>query len=436
MMWLFAWLEEKFGQAAQSAISRGITFGLSLEFEWCFLPFAAFCPNCTYSDTLVRVKLPIGFRASGVKAGIKPSGNPDLALFVSGTPCAWAFAGTQNVAVAASVQRGRALYASNKSLQAIVVNAGNANCVTGEQGIQTDAQMAAITALELNLEADAVMTASTGVIGVQLPVSKLEAGIPAASAALGLELEAAATAIMTTDLVMKISERTLSGGARVVGVCKGSGMIHPNMATMLAFVLTDAKLEQAVLRTKFVGIVNRTFNAVTVDGDTSTNDMAVVLANGAAGETDATEALSAIESVMRDLARAIARDGEGATKLLTVKVTGAPTEADALAAAKTVAGSSLFKAAVYGNDPNWGRILAALGRSGVRFEPLKTKVSIQNIQVFDGKPLEFDRKAASSSMRELEVIVACDLGAGTGVGEAWGCDLTEGYVKINAEYTT
>ncbi len=382
------------------------------------------------------MKLPIGFRASGVKAGIKPSGNPDLALFVSGTPCAWAFAGTQNVAVAASVQRGRTLYANHKSLQAIVVNAGNANCVTGEQGIQTDAKMAAIAAFELNLEPEAVMTASTGVIGVQLSVAKLEAGIPAARAALGLELEPAATAIMTTDLVMKISERTLSNGARVVGVCKGSGMIHPNMATMLAFVLTDAKLEQAVLRDAFVGIVNRTFNAVTVDGDTSTNDMALILANGAAGETDSGEALSAIESVMRDLARAIARDGEGATKLLTVKVTGAPSESDALAAAKTVAGSSLFKAAVYGNDPNWGRILAALGRSGVGFEPLNTKVSIQGINVFDGTPLEFDRQATSRAMRETEVIVACDLGAGTGVGEAWGCDLTEGYVKINAEYTT
>ncbi len=340
------------------------------------------------------------------------------------------------MAVAASVQRARALYSSNKGLQAIVVNAGNANCVTGEQGIQTDARMATIAALELNLESDAVMTASTGVIGVQLPVAKLEAGIPAARAALGLELEPAATAIMTTDLVMKISERILSNGARVVGVCKGSGMIHPNMATMLAFVLTDAKLEQDVLREAFVGIVNRTFNAVTVDGDTSTNDMAVILANGAAGETDSGEAVDAIESVMRDLARAIARDGEGATKLLTVKVTGAPSESDALAAAKTVAGSSLFKAAVYGNDPNWGRILAALGRSGVTFEPLNTKVSIQGIPVFDGTPLEFDRKAASSAMRESEVIVACDLDAGTGVGEAWGCDLTEGYVKINAEYTT
>jgi glutamate N-acetyltransferase / amino-acid N-acetyltransferase len=382
------------------------------------------------------VKLPIGFRASGVKAGIKPSGNPDLALFVSGTPCAWAFAGTQNVAVAASVKRARILYANSKNVQAIVVNAGNANCVTGDQGVQTDARMAELTAQELLLEPDAVITASTGVIGVQLPVSKLEAGIPLARAALGLELEPSATAIMTTDLVMKIFERTLSNGARVVGVCKGSGMIHPNMATMLSFVLTDAKLEQDVLRDTFVGIVNRTFNAVTVDGDTSTNDMAVVLANGAAGDTDATEALNAIESVMRDLARAIARDGEGATKLLTVKVIGAPSESAALAAAKTVAGSSLFKAAVYGNDPNWGRILAALGRSGVIFEPLNTKVSIQGIEVFAGMPLEFDRKAASLAMREPEVVVVCDLGAGTAVGEAWGCDLTEGYVKINAEYTT
>jgi glutamate N-acetyltransferase / amino-acid N-acetyltransferase len=395
-----------------------------------------FCSNCGSSDRLVVVKLPIGFRASGVKAGIKPSGNPDLALFVSGTPCTWAFAGTQNIAAAASVHRARNLYANSASLQAIVVNAGNANCVTGQQGVQTDARMAELTAQELNLEPNAVITASTGVIGVQLPVSKLEAGIPAAMAALEMDLESAARAIMTTDLVMKISERTLSSGAKVVGVCKGSGMIHPNMATMLAFVLTDARLEQKLLRDSFVGIVNRTFNAVTVDGDTSTNDMAVVLANGAAGETDADETLSAIESVMRDLSRAIARDGEGATKILTVKVIGAPSEADALIAAKTVAGSSLFKAAVYGNDPNWGRILAALGRSGVNFEPSKTKVWVQEIKVFDGMPLEFDRKAASSAMRESEVIVACDLGAGTATGEAWGCDLTEGYVKINAEYTT
>jgi glutamate N-acetyltransferase / amino-acid N-acetyltransferase len=382
------------------------------------------------------MKLPIGFRAAGVRANIKPSGNPDLALIVSGTPCAWAFAGTQNVAAAASVHRARRVYAEGSSLQAFVINAGNANCVTGEQGVKVDARMAEIAAHELQLEPNQVLTASTGVIGVQLPIEKLEAGIPAARAALQLEVEPAATAIMTTDLVMKASEAILSNGARVIGMCKGSGMIHPNMATMLAFIFTDAKLEQEDLRKAFPAIVARTFNAVTVDGDTSTNDMAVVMANGAAGETNLEEALTAIESAMRDLARAIARDGEGATKLLTVTVNGAPSESEALQAAKTVAGSSLFKAAVYGNDPNWGRILAALGRSGVTFDPIQSKVNVQGIPVFAGKPLEFDRKAVSQAMRAEEVIITCDLGAGSGSGTAWGCDLTEGYVKINAEYTT
>jgi glutamate N-acetyltransferase / amino-acid N-acetyltransferase len=382
------------------------------------------------------MKLPIGFRAAGVRANIKPSGNPDLALIVSGSPCAWAFAGTQNVAAAASVHRARRVYSEGSSLQALVINAGNANCVTGEQGVKVDARMAEITAQELKLEPSQVLTASTGVIGVQLPIEKLEVGIPAARAALQLEVEPAATAIMTTDLAMKTSEAILSNGARVIGMCKGSGMIHPNMATMLAFIVTDAKLEQGELRKAFPAIVARTFNAVTVDGDTSTNDMAVVLANGAAGETNLEEALTAIETAMRDLARAIARDGEGATKLLTVTVNGAPSEAEALSAAKTVAGSSLFKAAVYGNDPNWGRILAALGRSGVNFDPTMAKVSVQGIPVFAGKPLEFDRKAASQAMRAEEVIITCDLAAGSGSGTAWGCDLTEGYVKINAEYTT
>jgi glutamate N-acetyltransferase / amino-acid N-acetyltransferase len=382
------------------------------------------------------MRLPISFRASGVKAGIKPSGNPDLALIASGTPCAWAFAGTLNLAAAASVQRARVRYASGEALQAVVVNAGNANCVTGDQGVQTDERMAEIAATELNLEPGRVLTASTGVIGVQLPVDKLEQGIPEARAALGLDLEPAATAIMTTDLVMKVSERTLPNGARIVGFCKGSGMIHPNMATMLAFVVTDAELPQSALRAAFGGIVARTFNAVTVDGDTSTNDMALVMANGAARSTNLEAALEGIEAVMRDLARAIARDGEGATKLLTVHVAGAPSDADALRAAKTVAGSSLLKSAVYGNDPNWGRILAALGRSDVMFNPTQAKVSVQGIQVFEGRPLEFDKKAASQAMRADEVVIDCDLGAGSGRGTAWGCDLTENYVKINAEYTT
>ncbi len=382
------------------------------------------------------MKLPVGFRASGVKAGIKPSGNPDLALIVSAAPCAWAFAGTQNLAAAASVVRARGLYATTDPLQAVVVNAGNANCVTGDQGVQTDTLMAEIAAHELHLVSAAVLTASTGVIGVQLPIEKLEAGIPAARVTLGLDLEPAATAIMTTDLTMKTAEVTLPGGARVVGCCKGSGMIHPNMATMLAFVMTDARLEQPVLRAAFPGIVMRTFNAVTVDGDTSTNDLAVVMANGAAGESDLAGVLEAIEHVMRELAKMIARDGEGATKLLTVNVNAAPSQQEAIQAARVVAGSSLFKSAVYGNDPNWGRILAALGRSGVVFDPTAAKVAVQGVPVFAGKPLAFDKTVISNAMRLEEVVVDISLGAGAASGTAWGCDLTEGYVRINAEYTT
>ena len=381
------------------------------------------------------MNLPNGFRSSGVKAGIKKSGNSDVALIVSDAPCAWALSTTQNLAAAASVHRARSLYSSGAALQAIVVNAGNANCVTGEQGVRTDRRMAEIAAHELNLEALSVLTASTGVIGVQLPVERLEVGIPLARVALEGDVTSAATAIMTTDLTMKVAEVTLSGGARVVGFCKGSGMIHPNMATMLAFVVSDAALEQDLLRSAFAGIVARTFNAITVDGDTSTNDMAVVMASGRV-PCDVLEALNSIEAVMRDLAKQIARDGEGATKLLTVNVTSAPSEADALKAARTVASSSLLKSAVYGNDPNWGRILAALGRSDVTFQPTQTSVSMQGIAVFDGQPLEFDKEAASSAMRSEEVVIDVDLGAGSASGTAWGCDLTEQYVRINAEYTT
>ena len=381
------------------------------------------------------MNLPNGFRSSGVKAGIKKSGNSDVALIVSDAPCAWALSTTQNLAAAASVHRARSLYSGGAALQAIVVNAGNANCVTGEQGMRTDRRMAEIAAHELNLEALSVLTASTGVIGVQLPIEKLEVSIPLARVALEGDVTSAATAIMTTDLTMKVAEVTLSGGARVVGFCKGSGMIHPNMATMLAFVVSDAALEQDLLRSAFAGIVARTFNAITVDGDTSTNDMAVVMASGRV-PCDVLEALNSIEAVMRDLAKQIARDGEGATKLLTVNVTSAPSEADALKAARTVASSSLLKSAVYGNDPNWGRILAALGRSDVTFQPTQTSVSMQGIAVFDGQPLEFDKEAASSAMRSEEVVIDVDLGAGSASGTAWGCDLTEQYVRINAEYTT
>lgn len=381
----------------------------------------------------MAVKLPRGFRAGATRAGIKPSGKPDLALLVSGLPAAWAYAATKNRAAAPSVHRGRALYASGGALRAVVVNAGNANCATGERGFADDQRMAQAAATRLGLPPEEVLTASTGVIGVPLPVEKVEQGLP--QIALTSEVDAFAEAILTTDLVPKVAEAEVAG-ARIVGVAKGSGMIHPNMATMLAFVVTDALVPQEALRETWRGIVDRTFNQVTVDGDTSTNDLALLMANGAYGEVPLELFVEAVEGVARELARKIARDGEGATKLMTVRVVGAATEEEARRAARAVAGSALWKSALFGNDPNWGRILAALGNSGARFDPFRVRVFVQGIPLYAGAALPFDRQAASQAMRVEEVEVLVDLGEGQAEGVAWGCDLTEGYVRINALYTT
>ncbi len=380
------------------------------------------------------MRLPIGFRAGATQAGIKPSGKPDLALLVSGTPCNWAFVGTLNKAAAPCVARGRQLLRSGQGLQAIVVNAGNANCATGEQGIWADARMAELAAAQLQLAPEMVLTASTGVIGQPLPVEKIEAALP--HIRLGLEIDPFMEAIMTTDLVPKMAEATLSSGARVVGVCKGSGMIAPNMATMLAYIVSDAAVPQEELRRGWQGVVDKSFNQVTVDTDTSTNDMAVLMTNGAAGPVDLAEFWQAVERVCVELARKLARDGEGATKLLTVRVTGAVSDSEARKAALSVAASPLWKSAVYGNDPNWGRIMMALGKAGVALEPDKVRITLQGIPLYAGKVLPFDRAQASQAMQAEEVLVEADLGLGEGQGTAWGCDLTEGYVRINALYTT
>ncbi|MFN3390985.1 MAG: bifunctional glutamate N-acetyltransferase/amino-acid acetyltransferase ArgJ [Meiothermus ruber] len=380
------------------------------------------------------MRLPIGFRAGATQAGIKPSGKPDLALLVSGTPCNWAFVGTLNKAAAPCVARGRQLLRSGRGLQAIVVNAGNANCATGEQGIWADARMAELAAAQLQLAPEMVLTASTGVIGQPLPVEKIEAALP--HIRLGLEIDPFMEAIMTTDLVPKMAEATLSSGARVVGVCKGSGMIAPNMATMLAYIVSDAAVPQEELRRGWQGVVDKSFNQVTVDTDTSTNDMAVLMTNGAAGPVDLAEFWQAVERVCVELARKLARDGEGATKLLTVRVTGAVSDSEARKAALSVAASPLWKSAVYGNDPNWGRVMMALGKAGVALEPDKVRITLQGIPLYAGKVLPFDRAQASQAMQAEEVLVEADLGLGEGQGTAWGCDLTEGYVRINALYTT
>jgi len=380
------------------------------------------------------MRLPLGFRAGATQAGLKPSGKPDLALMVAATPCNWAFVGTLNKAAAPCVARGRRLLASGRALQAVVVNAGNANCATGEQGVWADQRMAELVAAQLQLVPELVLTASTGVIGQPLPVEKIAAALP--NIRLGPDIDPFMKAIMTTDLVPKMAEATLQGGARVVGVCKGSGMIAPNMATMLAYIVSDAAVSQEELRRGWQGVVDQSFNQVTVDTDTSTNDMAVLLTNGAAGPVDLEEFWGAVEQVCVELARKLARDGEGATKLLTVRVTGAKSDAEARKAALSVAASPLWKSAVYGNDPNWGRIMMALGKAGVAFEVDKVRISLQGIPLYAGRVLEFDRAQASQAMQAEEVLVEADLGLGDGQGVAWGCDLTEGYVRINALYTT
>ncbi|MER3479655.1 MAG: N-acetylglutamate synthase [Meiothermus sp.] len=380
------------------------------------------------------MKLPIGFRAGATQAKIKPSGKPDLGILVSETPCSWAFVGTLNRAAAPCVQRGRQLHAGGGPLQAIVANAGNANCATGQAGIETDRRMAELAAAQLGIAPEAVLTGSTGVIGQPLPVEKIEAGLP--QIRLGPRVDPFMEAILTTDLVPKMAEAELGGGARVVGICKGSGMIQPNMATMLAYVVTDAAISQAELRRGWKAVVDQSFNQVTVDTDTSTNDMAVLLASGTAGEVDPGEFWPAVEQVCVSLARQLARDGEGATKLLTVKVSGARSDEEARKAALSVAASPLWKSALYGNDPNWGRVMMAIGKSGAHFEVDRVRIALQGIPLYAGRVLEFDRNRASESMKAEEVIVEVDLAEGSGQGVAWGCDLTEDYVRINALYTT
>ena len=382
------------------------------------------------------MKFPLGFRAAGVRAGIKPSGKPDVALLVGDAPLTWAIASTENLVKAPCVVRNRARAASEAPIRALVVNAGNANCANGDDGVWDNEEFAAATSGALGLgRAQEVITASTGVIGRKMPMDRVRAGVSAAAAALSDEVAPFAEAILTTDLVAKVAEARLPGGARVVGVAKGSGMIHPNMATMLAFLATDAMVEQAALRSMWGRVVQRTFNQITVDGDTSTNDMAIVLASGRL-RADPDDLITALEQVAGELARAIARDGEGATSLLSVVVTGGRTEAEAMAAARGVAGSSLVKSAVHGRDPNWGRVLSAVGQSRAVADLSQVTVTLQGMVVYQGKPLPFDGAALSQAMRSPDVTIEVHLAAGEARGHAWGCDLSAEYVRINAHYTT
>lgn len=332
-------------------------------------------------------------------------------------------------------------------VRALVVNSGIANAATGKRGVEDAYRMQALAAETLGLETSEVAVASTGVIGEQLPMARVESSIRDAAASLSRDGSGFAEAILTTDTHTKEAVATVQIGGETVtvgGVAKGSGMIHPNMATMLAFVTTDAAVEKECLQSVLTEATARTFNRVSVDGDTSPNDMVLLMANGAAGNetlTQGSENLavfeSAVEVVMRELAKEIARDGEGATKLVEVIVEGAESEEKAATLARAVVGSSLFKAAVYGEDANWGRVLNAMGYSGASFDPEDVELYFGPIKVFaDGEPLEHDAKEANATLAGDEVTVTARLKEGEGSATAWGCDLTEEYVRINGSYRT
>ncbi len=398
------------------------------------------------------VTAPKGFLAAGITAGLKASGRADLALLLAppDSVCAGAFTTTQVRAACVDLCAER-LRASGGRARAVLINSGQANACTGERGRLDSLGATAALARSLGLGAEEVLLCSTGVIGVPIPMEILLAGLPPLVAALSPEGGgAAARAILTTDLVEKEVALETSFAGRVVrigGMAKGSGMIHPAMATMLAFLSCDAGVPAAVWQELVRRAVERSFNAITVDGDTSTNDTFLAFAAGeplAAAHHEALE--EGVTAVAQLLARAIARDGEGATCLIEARVEGAADGAAARAIARTICGSSLVKCAIHGRDPNWGRIVAAAGRAGVNFDPQAVALWLGEHQLMaKGQPLSFDRPAASAYMREKAagaylredcVRIRLVVGDGPGEGIAWGCDLSDQYVRINADYTT
>lgn len=390
----------------------------------------------------------------GVTCGLKDSGQPDLALILAERSSVAAAVFTSNVFKAAPVLYDMALLErTGGRLQGIVINAGNANALTGEQALRDAERMARVTEDVCGLPADSAFVMSTGVTGQKLPMDKIENGIRAAGEAIltkaGREGRDVARAILTTDLVPKEAfvQTTIDGQlVSIGGIAKGSGMIHPQLATLLSVIVTDAAIEVAALQAALKRAVNRTFNRVTVDGDTSTNDTVVMLASGRAGQAPVSSPKSAgfdtfvaaLTELCTGLARAIARDGEGATKLVEITIRGAATEAEAETAAKTVATSLLMKTALFGNDPNWGRALVAIGRSGVKVDPARVSLWLGDFQLVKlGEPLEFDAAAVSNWLATHdEVKLVIDLNVGQAEATVWTCDLSYKYVEINAEYHT
>ena len=390
-----------------------------------------------------------GFLASGVIAHIKSrkTEKRDVAVLYSTSPATAAGVFTTNKVKAACVLLSREVI-ERGSVQAIVMNSGNANCCTGDQGTQDTYVMQKAAAECLNLKAENIAVASTGVIGEHLPMDRLLPGIAQACASIKEEGGVdAASAIMTTDTFRKeYALRVSIGGKEVTlgGMAKGSGMIHPNMATTLGFVTSDAKISHDALQASLKEANDRSFNMISVDGDTSTNDMIMVLANGQAGQNeiilgseDYKIFTAALEKVLVALAKQVVKDGEGATKMFEVNVTEAASEQDARKAARAVSSSSLVKSAIFGNDANWGRILCALGYSGAEFDPAFVDLSIGHVPVMrKGANLCFDEEEATKVLSQKEIVITARLHAGSASAKAWGCDLTYDYVKINGSYRT
>jgi glutamate N-acetyltransferase/amino-acid N-acetyltransferase len=399
-----------------------------------------------------QISLVPGFRAAGVSCGLKPGSELDLALVIADVPCVATAVFTTNRVQAAPVLYDRQLLGGG-AVQGVVINSGCANACTGARGLRDTAEMAGLVEAELGLSAGSVLVMSTGVIGQYLPMDKIAAGIRGAGQALGADGgHAAARAIMTTDTKPKeaaVRFRAAGCEVTVAGMCKGSGMIHPNMATMLGVLATDAAIERTLLERALREVVDLTFNKVTVDGDTSTNDMVVLLANSMAGNPPITvesdEAYEAFRDALLEvattLAVALAADGEGATKLITVHVTGASDREAAAVVAKSIANSTLVKTAVYGEDANWGRVLCAAGYSGIAIDPARLalwltdgRLTLQLVR--GGEPFDVDEKMAAEILASDSIAFRLDLGQGSEEATVWTCDLTHAYVDINAHYRT
>ena len=393
-----------------------------------------------------------GFQAAAAAAGIKYQGRTDMAMIYSQTPCVAAGTFTTNVVKAAPVKWDQEIVYHHPHAQAVVCNSGIANACTGEKGYGYCKETAQAVSQALGISEDSVLVASTGVIGMQIPIDRITAGVKALVPGLDGSIVAgteAAKAIMTTDTVKKeVAVQVQIGGQTVTvgGMCKGSGMIHPNMCTMLSFITTDACISKEMLQKALSEDIKDTYNMVSVDGDTSTNDTVLLLANGQAGNPKITEEgedfkafCQALNYVNTTLAKKIAGDGEGATALFEVKIIGAESKQQAVTLAKSVITSSLTKAAIYGHDANWGRILCAMGYSGAQFDPEKVDLFFESkagkIQIIEnGTAVDYSEAEATKILSEPEVTAIADVKMGDKTATAWGCDLTHGYIEINADY--